>query len=162
MFYNHQPIKTRKALGARALKVCEIVFRALARDCHFRRQLFAHAQRHDAVLRRINPRRERTCKIITTNLNEPPALVEAPGTHFGLIPTLQEVGSLTGIRLFEQRRWRWMVGKVEKQVGWYYGEPFRRRNGLVETLADRNQLAIERLRFALRTLAPDGKIKEMK
>jgi hypothetical protein len=113
MLDDHQPIETREALGARALKVCEIVLGTLARNCHFRRQLFAHAQGHDAILCRINPCGERPHQVIPTYLNEPPALVEAPSAHFGLIPTLQEVGSIARIGLFEQTRRRGMVGKVE-------------------------------------------------
>src|SRR5262249_6690553 len=117
--------------GACTFKIRKIVLGPLARDCHFRRQLFASAQRHDPILSRMDSRGERSRQVITTYIDKSPAFVEASPSDFRLIASLQEVSGLARIGLFEQRRWRWMAGKVKQQIGWYNSKALRRRSGLV-------------------------------
>ena len=141
MLDDHQPVETGETLRAGALKVCQIVLGPLARDCHFRRQLFARPQRHDPVLRRMDSRGERTGEIIATDLDETPSLLQAPGADFCLVSTLKKsaasLGSGWSSREVAMDGWEGRgAGRLVPQ------QIVPATSGLVKALTHRDQLAV--------------------
>ena len=139
----------------------KLILGPLPGDGDFRLRRFAQPQGHDPVLSGPDPCVERAGQVIAADVHEVPAFLLATAAQLHLEGDFDEVGGggrvEDGQRL-RRFRVRW---QVEQAVGRHDGKSPVAGRRPSQFLADRHQLAVQGLVFALAVLAPDADLKEM-
>ena len=123
-------------------------------------RLLARPQGHDAVLRGSDPGVEGLLQVIAADLHEVLPLLLALAATLRLVGALEEVGG--GRRRLRRPGSPARSGCAGRSSKVSAGTTENRSLGRVrQFFADRDQLAVKRLLFALGVLAPDGHLEEV-